>query len=171
MQSEIQEFEVPPEMKVNLYESCREIVDSGFGQGIPVIAFPMMNIPPLKLSKFDHIMHKLQWIWSQSDKAGSAANKNPGSSKICWDVDGDDGREMDIEWRKKQKELCQGKVLNTRLMAGIIRWLPLAQVPLGYKLPGENCLFCKPAVALGIMKQVHPVIQKKCEKGYKGKCR
>lgn len=25
-------------------------MDSGFGQGIPVIAFPMMNIPPLKLS-------------------------------------------------------------------------------------------------------------------------
>lgn len=64
------------------------------------------------LHQFDHIMHKLEWIWSQSDKAGSAANKNPGSSKICWDVNGDDGREMDIEWRKKQKELCQVKKIS-----------------------------------------------------------
>lgn len=26
-------------------------MDGGFGQGIPVIAFPMMNIPLLQLSK------------------------------------------------------------------------------------------------------------------------
>lgn len=61
------------------------------------------------LHQFDHIMHKLAWIWSQSDKAGSAANKNSGSSKICCDVDGDDGREMDIERRKVPEAAVPGK--------------------------------------------------------------
>lgn len=54
-------------------------------------------------------MHELAWIWSQSDKAGSAANKNPGSSKICCDVDGDDGREMDIEQKKVPEAAVPGK--------------------------------------------------------------
>lgn len=61
------------------------------------------------LHQFDHVMHMLEWIWAQSDKVGSAANKNLGRSKICCDVNGDDGREMDTGWRKIPEAAVPGK--------------------------------------------------------------